>query len=111
VNYGDMVYYRIGIQDCNRNVGSELLGKTFPALVIQAYSAAERTDENDDQDWARKTFSGVADLNVFIPGKIWWVPLAEEDYNPTPSPNQYGGSIHVIPEIGKFIRNTPPSLI
>lgn len=86
-------------------------GKVYPAVVMHAYSAAERTDENDDVNWARKTFSGVADLNVMFPGRLQLVYEAEEDDNPEPAANQYGSSLHVIPRLGKFTRIPPPDLI
>jgi hypothetical protein len=99
VKQGDLVYF------CAHD------GNVYPAVVMRAYSAAERTNENDDLEWAHKTFSGVADLNVMYPNRLGFLSQVDEDENPRPAVKQYGSSLHVIPRPGKFTRIPPPDLI
>ena len=123
---GDMVYYRLTEKNAelinwrlgkNGVTGKKVeAGQIFPALVITAFSTFDRVpiEEIHDSSWARKTFSGVADLKVFLPGSAdLWVSEAELDESPVPAPQelQISSSLLVYPAHGKFTTVQLPPLI
>lgn len=90
-------------------------GMLLPAEVMYAYSVAEHVPADPDSggplEWARKAFSGYADLRVKLPGNdTLWVPEAEEDTNCKPSYSR-GQGVTSVPGYGKFTRSTPAPLI
>lgn len=85
-------------------------GQIFPAEVIRVYSVYE-TDKIQENDWAKRTFSGVADLKVSLPGNDFlYVPVAEEDKD-SKEYESNGVGITVIPARGKFTCSSPAELI
>lgn len=96
-----------------RHYGRDLTtGDLLPAIVIKPYSMADQSVKAGD-DWAKKSFSGFADLQVHLPGNdLLWVPMAQEDKIPV----EYvqlapGSSITVLPAHGKFTCSSPAELI
>lgn len=90
-------------------------GQIFPAEVIRCYSLYERdTDLHGSEDaieWTKRTFSGVADLKVSLPGNDFlYVPKALEDKN-SKEFSTNGNGVTVIPERGKFTCSSPAELL
>jgi hypothetical protein len=90
-------------------------GELLPAVVVRAYSALEREhidpSSNGPSGWARKAFSGVADIRVILPGNDdLWVPGAQLDMSPISSTSK-GQGVTAIPEFGKFVSSAPATLI
>lgn len=125
---GDMVYYRLTGKNvewvCNllhnfpHPTGREVQkGEVLPAIVLKAYSTFDRLIKEDVEDikdtvWAKRTFSGVADLKVFLPMSFdIYLFEIEMDDNPTPAPQQHFSSLLVYPALGKFTTVEPPPLI
>ena len=87
----------------------------FPATVVTCYSAGtighNSFGEKVEQD-SYKIFSGVADLNVHLPGKILYVHNAKEDVSPTVLPEGlYGHGVTPIPRYGMYTQASPAPLL
>lgn len=115
---GDMVYYRLSDQNVlDINVEANVkAGELYPALVIRAYSVSERvsSEETNDTYWADKSFSGVCDIRVLLPGigNDLWVPEAEHDDYPVQEVKPlHPGPVNVLPGLGKFMTVQPTDLI
>lgn len=90
-------------------------GMLLPATVIHAYSIAERgTDDpsvDNTEGWARRAFSGIADLKVNLPGNDFlWVPGAKLDRTPQ-SQTGRGSGITAMPAFGMFVTTPPAQLV
>lgn len=98
-----------------RHYGPDLeAGTLLPATVVKAYSVYEYDpEEEEDISWAKKTFSGVADIQVHLPGNdILWVEQALEDRTPTDFEQIYPGApVTVLPAPGLFTCSSPADLL
>lgn len=86
-------------------------GQLLPAIVMKCYTAQELGhDSFGDPSEDRQQSSGVADLNVQLPGHLTFVPKAVEDMSPK-AVNEYGTGITAYPAPGKFTQISPASLL
>lgn len=86
-------------------------GQLLPATVLRCYSAQEMGHDSfgspsDDP----QQFSGVADLNVQIPGRVLFIAKAMEDMYPK-AVSEYGLGVTTHPAPGKFTQISPASLL
>lgn len=86
-------------------------GQLLPATVLKCYSAQEMGHDSfgspsDDPQQS----SGVADLNVQLPGRLLFIAKAMEDMSPK-AVNEYGTGITAYPAPGKFTQISPATLL
>jgi hypothetical protein len=86
-------------------------GQLLPATVLKCYTAQKLGHDNfgDLSDDPQQS-SGVADLNVQLPGRLLFVAKAMEDMSPK-AVNEYGTGITAYPAPGKFTQISPASLL
>jgi hypothetical protein len=90
-------------------------GELLPAEVVRIYSALERTHIDPDfsasSEVFQKTFSGIADLRIHLPGNdVLWVPCAHIDLE-CQSHTGKGLGVTMLPKYGKFTTVPPAELL